>query len=228
MTESADTRTFEQRLIAAGEEVSYLEKSGFNKHFKYSFLEEAAVKRAVGAALRKHGLTLESVMYDGDLGVVSGQAAVLRCTVRVSYEGSTAIFQGVGAGTDSSDKAPMKACAASLKYALTSGFLIATGDDPEDDGGTKADKAPKAEKKSPTADTSEKTPSDDKNVPAPTPAERADKARALIGSAKDTAALNKMRLKVAALQQEIPADIYEPVRLAFIARTAELTTKKEG
>jgi hypothetical protein len=54
------------------------------------------------------------------------------------------VFEGVGGAADvrykgdtptaCGDKAVMKATAAAVKYALTTGFLIATGDDPEADG----------------------------------------------------------------------------------------------
>ena len=178
---SEDTRTFLQRLRDAASEVSYLQKEGYNKHFKYSFLQEAEVKRAVSAALRKHDLYLASVSYE-PVGDISGQAATVLCTVTISdtrkpqpqennhpFGPPTTVefvrYSGVGSGTDSSDKAPMKACAAALKYALTSGFLIATGDDPEEDGGTQDDK-PSGKKgttstKSASNDNASKSSSDD-------------------------------------------------------------------
>lgn len=231
MTEDTiPARTFAQRLSDAGAEVAYLEKGGFNKHFKYSFLQEAEVKRRVGDALRKHGLVIAGITYT-PMGEVTGQAAVLSCAVEITdLDFSRSVFfRGVGAGTDSSDKAPMKACAAGLKYALTSGFLIATGDDPEDDGGTKEYKtAKKSTKKedapeTPSDDSEEKAPSADKG----TPTERAAKALVAILAANDLTAINKLRLKVAGLRKDIPADIYEPVRLAFIQRTKDVTPKKE-
>lgn len=136
MTEEA--ATFGERLKAAMGEVAYLEKGGYNAHFKYSFLQEAAVKRAVSEALRKHGLMVRSVGYK-PIGDCSGKAACIQCTLTIADTKGTdcVVYEGVGAGADSSDKAPMKAMAAALKYALTSGFLIATGDDPEEDGGSK-------------------------------------------------------------------------------------------
>ena len=38
-----------------------------------------------------------------------------------------------GEGLDSGDKAPYKAMTGALKYALLQSFLLATGDDPEDE-----------------------------------------------------------------------------------------------
>jgi hypothetical protein len=229
-----DTRSFFQRLSDAGAEVAYLEKGGFNKHFKYSFLQEAEVKRAVGAALRKHGLVLSAVHYQ-PIGEVTGQAATLSCGVTITDhdKNGQATFFGVGAGTDSSDKAPMKACAAALKYALTSGFLIATGDDPEDDGGTKDDKpAKKGAPKSASDDKPAKSPNADKPAPEveepkASPEERAKKAIEAINAADDMAALNKLRLPVTRMKKDMPDEHYEPVRLRFVERTKELQPKKE-
>jgi len=42
-------------------------------------------------------------------------------------------FQSVGSGSDSTDKAVYKAMTGALKYALLLGFLIPTGDDPENE-----------------------------------------------------------------------------------------------
>lgn len=228
---AADSRTFHQRLSDAGAEVAYLEKGGFNKHFKYSFLQEAEVKRAVGAALRKHGLAIHDVTY-APIGEVTGQSAVLLCTVEIGDGSSFGEFQGVGAGTDSSDKAPMKACAAALKYALTSGFLIATGDDPEDDGGTKEDKtakkSSKKEPESPSADKDGKTSSDDTDkVPPVNVDERVAAVLASIAAITDQKGINKHRIPLARLSTEIGKEAFEPVKLAFQARTKAVTPKKE-
>lgn len=132
MTETIDT--FYAKLGRAAARLDYLQKTGKNAHFKYSFVTEAHVKEKVKAALTAEGLVLSSVMYT-PVGTCDGKSATLQCTVCISdgvYK-DQAVFQGIGSGTDSSDKAPMKACAAALKYALTSGFLIPTGDDPENE-----------------------------------------------------------------------------------------------
>lgn len=223
-TTDTDQRSFYKRLSDAGAEVAYLEKGGFNKHFKYAFLQEAEVKRAVSAALRKHGLTLGKVAYE-PIGEITGQVAVLCCGVTITDGQQSAYFSGIGAGTDSSDKAPMKACAAALKYALTSGFLIATGDDPEDDGGTKDDKPAKKTARAEAPSSVQSPPSEEPPGAVIGTKDRAARAMAAIAAATDTKALNKLRLPVASLKQEISEDLYEPVRLAFIARTEALKTE---
>jgi ERF superfamily len=229
-----DARTFFERLRDVANDVSYMEKGGFNAHFKYAFLQEAEVKRAVGAALRRHGLLIARCEYR-PLGVPTGQSAVLSCTLTIASvandngEGPYAEFQGVGGGADSSDKAPMKACAAALKYALTSGFLIATGDDPEEDGGTKAAPKSRARKttEAPEAPDARQLPLPGTEAPVPPPSaaspeERAATALKAISDAADRKALTKLSLPLAALSREIPKETYEAVRLAYVARVAAL------
>lgn len=126
--------TFGDRVRAVMAACARLEKKGVNSHFHYAFLEEAAVKAAVSDACRANGLYLSNVDYSA-VGECTGRAATLKCTVTIAGDSVSdrVVFSGFGSGTDSSDKAPMKACAAALKYALTSGLLISTGDDPEKD-----------------------------------------------------------------------------------------------
>jgi hypothetical protein len=67
----------------------------------------------------------------------SGKQALL--TLRFTWTltdgetGETLSFQSIGTGADSGDKAAYKAATGALKYALLTGFLIPTGDDPEVD-----------------------------------------------------------------------------------------------
>lgn len=151
----AETRplNFRERLHAAASALRYVQKKGYNAHFKYKFVSEADIKASVKDVLADYGLVLEHVTYDvigGAEGKSLGQACTLRCQVVIAcVDGGNdrAVFQGIGSGTDSSDKAPMKACAAALKYALTSGFLIPTGDDPEKD---ESGPEPETRKESPT------------------------------------------------------------------------------
>jgi hypothetical protein len=47
--------------------------------------------------------------------------------------GEEIVAKVAGQGLDSGDKAPYKAMTGALKYALLQSFLLATGDDPEDE-----------------------------------------------------------------------------------------------
>ena len=52
-----------------------------------------------------------------------------------SESGETVSCSGIGSGQDPGDKASMKACTASIKYAYMLTLAMATGDDPEADNG---------------------------------------------------------------------------------------------
>jgi len=134
-TKKPQTKTFGEKLLACYEDLAYLQKGGVNSHFKYKFVEESAVKRAVNETLRKHGLWL-GMAQASFVGEPTPKEACASCYVEVTDGENIASGTGLGGGVDSGDKAPMKANAAALKYALTSAFLIATGDDPEADAAT--------------------------------------------------------------------------------------------
>lgn len=142
MSDTATTMTFGEKLLALYAKVAYLQKGGYNEHFRFSFVQESAVKAAVQSACREVGLVLAEVLAE-PIGECLPHKAVIKVTVRITEPltgGSqpVATMQGIGSATDvkkdgtpAGDKACMKAMAAALKYALTSGLLIATGDDPE-------------------------------------------------------------------------------------------------
>jgi hypothetical protein len=188
-------------------DLEYIQKNGRNSHFNYSFVQEADVKAAVSKALRAHGFYISNIDYV-PMGECTGKAAALRCelTLKDIHSDERVYFQGIGAGTDSSDKAPMKACAASLKYALTSGFLIATGDDPEEDGGTAGKAQGKTGKPANTNDTPDP---DAVNV-----------LTLAINTAAGLADLNKLKPKIAALRG---TDGYDKLADAFKAKGKALS-----
>ncbi len=152
---------FTERLLELYARVAYMEKGGTNKHFKYKFLQEAQLKERVNLACRDLGIVLLQVHMQvlrvqptglaalaeaGDAGEARKpltQECVVQATVRLADAWTTdkdnrlnmVELQGLGGGTDSGDKAPMKACVAAFKYALMNGLLVATGDEPEQDRG---------------------------------------------------------------------------------------------
>lgn len=208
MPEEQPVLSFGERLHAAMADLEWIEKKGYNKHFNYAFVQEADVKAAVSKALRAHDLIIGGVEYHS-IGECTGKAATLRCEVTISDvdRSNHVSYMGVGSGTDSSDKAPMKACAAALKYALTSGFLIATGDDPEEDGGT----ATKGKTGNPKT---QEAPAQDVD---PTAVENLTKA---IAGTKNLPELNKLKPKVAELRG---SDGYAKLAEAFKAQGKALS-----
>jgi hypothetical protein len=59
--------------------------------------------------------------------------AVMAYTFSDVDSGEEIVAKVAGQGLDSGDKAPYKAMTGALKYALLQSFLLATGDDPEDE-----------------------------------------------------------------------------------------------
>lgn len=164
--EAQSARDFAAKLVACSADLTTLSKDGTNKHFKYKFVSEAQVKAAVKPVLVKHGLAIMYVTVNMTEASTPSSACI-KVTVTIGDGIHEAVFQGVGAGTDSGDKAPMKATAAAMKYALTNAFIIPTNDDPEADPETdKAATEPKTRRPSARAS---KT-STDGAVPAPTKA----------------------------------------------------------
>jgi hypothetical protein len=123
-----------ERLRSLYERFNYVQKAGTNSHFKYRFVREADLKVKLNQAMRDLDFSLSSVFVDY---VGNEKAGVATVTLRIkdSRSGQDVLeLQGVAGGVDSSDKAPQKAMVGAFKYALTSGFAVATGDDPEADG----------------------------------------------------------------------------------------------
>jgi len=231
--------SFKERLNAVREEVSYLQKGGFNEHFKYAFVQEAAVKAALSPALTKHRLCIGGVSYDSMSHPFDSGSCAVRCSVVIADLDGTefVVYQGVGGGVDKGDKAPMKACAAALKYAVMSGFLIATGDDPEaDDATDKRTSKKDAEPKAPaTKDTAKRRhgsgplPAEGAVTPETAPANevsRVEKALLTIAATTEIAALTKLKLPIQKLRADTSNEEFERVRLAYVARAKELTPKE--
>ncbi len=123
-----------ERLAAVAGRLTYLSKDKRNDHHKYSYVSEAKVKAEMRAAFAAEGLVLYGVRASALHGSTP-TAAVVEVILEVGMaddpRGFRSEFAGVGGDHDKSGKAVMKAMAAAIKYALTTGFLVPTGDDPE-------------------------------------------------------------------------------------------------
>ncbi len=144
-----------RKLHAIMSEVDYIQKDKTNTFFNYRYASEAAIKARLHESLVKHGVLFFPVNieirnrtdYTSDKGKRSSLTDV-RLTYRfIDIEtGESQIGTCEGTGDDGADKGTYKAITGALKYALTSTFLIETGDDPEDDEQDKV--APRAQKPS--------------------------------------------------------------------------------
>jgi hypothetical protein len=120
--------------------LSRIQKRGHNERHNYSYVTAADIAGAVGDILSELGVVviprLEDISYES--AVARGEATrmarvVMAYTFADVDSGEEIIAKVAGQGLDVGDKAPYKAMTGALKYALLQSFLLATGDDPEDE-----------------------------------------------------------------------------------------------
>ena len=127
------------KIAKVMEAVGYVAKTGTNSAQGYKFVQASAVADKVREQLVKFNVSMTPTQIDviSEGLTPSGKQALL--TLRFTWTltdgetGETLSFQSIGTGADSGDKAAYKAATGALKYALLTGFLIPTGDDPEAD-----------------------------------------------------------------------------------------------
>jgi hypothetical protein len=130
------------KIAKVMEAVGYVAKTGTNSAQGYKFVQASAVADKVREQLSKLNVSMTPTQIDviSEGTTPSGKQSLL--TLRFTWtltdgdSGETLSFQSVGTGADSGDKAAYKAATGALKYALLTGFLIPTGDDPEADVAT--------------------------------------------------------------------------------------------
>lgn len=138
-------------------EVGWIPKKGRNTFQNYEYVREVDIVDSVRdkLAVRKVAVIPRVVHMEYQPMTTSKGVAGYFAVVTMSYtfvdgdSGETLTVEAVGAGTDQpGDKAFYKAQTGAKKYALTQAFLIATGDDPEDEQAPKTRKAPAKDTKS--------------------------------------------------------------------------------
>jgi hypothetical protein len=129
-----------QKLAEVRRRLGYIQKRGHNERFNYSYVTAADIAGAVGDILAELGVvvipSLENITYESTAG--RGEATrmarvVMAYTFADVDSGEEVVAKVAGQGLDVGDKAPYKAMTGALKYALLQSFLLATGDDPEDE-----------------------------------------------------------------------------------------------
>jgi ERF superfamily len=122
--------------------LAYVQKRGYNPRFNYNYVTAADIAGAVGDILAELGVVvvprLESISHEAARSQGRTEAEhVARVVMSYSFvDVDTAeeiTVKTAGEGLDSGDKAPYKAMTGALKYALLQSFLLATGDDPEEE-----------------------------------------------------------------------------------------------
>jgi hypothetical protein len=130
-----------QKLAEVRRRIGYVQKRGFNERNNYSYVTAADLAGAVGDILADLGVViiprLESICYEPNAGgrteLARSAQVVMAYTFTDVDSGDEITTKVAGQGLDAGDKAPYKAMTGALKYALLQSFLLATGDDPEDE-----------------------------------------------------------------------------------------------
>jgi hypothetical protein len=129
-----------QKLAEVRRRIGYIQKRGRNERFNYSYVTAADIAGAVGDILSELGVvvipSLENITYESTAGrgeTTRLARVVMAYTFADVDSGEEIVAKVAGQGLDVGDKAPYKAMTGALKYALLQSFLLATGDDPEDE-----------------------------------------------------------------------------------------------
>ena len=133
--------TLRQKLAEVRRRIGYIQKRGYNERNNYSYVTAADIAGAVGDILAELGVVIIPCLEASPTNrtrpggpIASGSRTWSWPTPSpTSNSGEEITTKVAGQGLDAGDKAPYKAMTGALKYALLQSFLLATGDDPEDD-----------------------------------------------------------------------------------------------
>ena len=142
-SDSNDIRSLNlrQKLALVRRRLGYIQKRGHNELHNYTYVTAADLAGAVGDILAELGILvvprLESISHESVRNPGSEKEHLTHVVMSYSFvDVDTAeeiTVKVAGEGVDAGDKAPYKAMTGALKYALLQSFLLATGDDPEDE-----------------------------------------------------------------------------------------------
>ena len=128
------------KLHAIMKGVDRISKDRRNNSANYDYASEKAIKETMHNAFVQAGVIFKFEVLDTEtMDLLNGQGKTVRITkIKSQYtfidvetgEKETGLFVGSGNGRD--DKGMYAAMTGSIKYILTSCFMIPTGDDPED------------------------------------------------------------------------------------------------
>lgn len=130
-----------QKLAEVRHRIGYIQKRGRNERHSYSYVTAADIAGAVGDILAELGVIvvprLESISHEPARSGRTDGEHLTHVVMSYSFvDVNTAeeiTVKVAGEGVDAGDKAPYKAMTGALKYALLQSFLLATGDDPEEE-----------------------------------------------------------------------------------------------
>lgn len=132
-----------RKIAAVTAAVSRIPKNGENTYHHYRYVTESDITDGLRDVLKEHGLAFlppSVISWERD-EVIENPKLGPRTRVQVQFAVACCdtgeVFTSIiwGEGQDTSDKGFYKAYTGAVKYFLMKTFLIATGDDPEQDDG---------------------------------------------------------------------------------------------
>lgn len=138
-----------KKLIDVARNIGTLKKSGYNQHQKYHYATEADLIDALKEQLLTRNVfvftsskitqidKLTNKNKDGDEKTSLVTSVETTHTFVDGESGESYSVNSVGSGHDSTDKGVFKAITGANKYFVSKNFMVASEDDPENDGGTK-------------------------------------------------------------------------------------------
>ena len=130
-----------QKLALVRRRLGYIQKRGLNEVHSYRYVTAADIAGAVGDILAELGVVvlprLQSISHEPARPGRSDSEHLTRVVMSYTFADvdtdEEITVKVAGEGLDAGDKAPYKAMTGALKYALLQSFLLATGDDPENE-----------------------------------------------------------------------------------------------
>jgi hypothetical protein len=137
-----------KKMAKVMEKISRVPKNGKNKFFNYDYVTEADLTDHIRPILAEEGIAFTSTVLEATKTPVEkegskenkeGAISTVKMLFRLidADDGSSIESVFLGEGSDKGDKGFYKAYTGCTKYFLMKTFLVATGDDPEDDGAPK-------------------------------------------------------------------------------------------
>jgi hypothetical protein len=136
----ANTRelNLREKFVEVRRRLGYIQKRGHNELRNYSYILAADLAGSVGDILAELGVVvipqLQSISTETPRSSTERIAKIImNYRFFDTNSGEELTVRVAGEGADVGDKAPYKAMTGALKYALLQSFLLASGDDPEDE-----------------------------------------------------------------------------------------------
>ena len=129
--EPQEEPTLLHKLHAIMRAIPRIQKDATNPHHKYAYASEKAIKEAIHPLLVEHGVLFQLAITGPPEDTKAGLLVPMEYSFTDVDSGQQIRQRWYGSGHDRDEKGLYAAITGALKYALTTTFLIPTGDDPE-------------------------------------------------------------------------------------------------